>query len=86
MQRGGQRDLDRLTNSLIKAKKELHQTKAENFLIAGIDYELSQNLIQNFQVPIVSDLRRKEGKLSEVVVEGLWKNRIRGREDRIRNR
>lgn len=68
-----QRDLDRLTNSLIKVKKELHQTKAENFLIAGIDYELSQNLIQNFQVPIVSDLRRKEGKLSEVVVEDFGK-------------
>ena len=68
-----QRDLDRLTNSLIKVKKELHQTKAENFLIAGIDYELSQNLIQNFQVPIVSDLRRKEGKLSEVVVENFGK-------------
>ena len=68
-----QRDLDRLTNSLIKVKKELHQTKAENFLIAGIDYELSQNLIQNFQVSIVSDLRRKEGTSSEVVVEDFGK-------------
>ncbi len=68
-----QRDLDRLTNSLIKVKKELHQTKAENFLIAGIDYELSQNLIQNFQVSIVSDLRRKEGTPSEVVVENFGK-------------
>ena len=68
-----QRDLDRLTNSLIKVKKELHQTKVENFLIAGIDYELSQNLIQNFQVPIVSDLRRKEGTSSEVVVEDFGK-------------
>ena len=68
-----QRDLHRLTNSLIKVKKELHQTKAENFLIAGIDYELSQNLIQNFQVSIVSDLRRKEGTSSEVVVEDFGK-------------
>ncbi len=68
-----QRDLDRLTNSLIKIKKELHQTKVENFLIAGIDYELSQNLIQNFQVPIVSDLIKKEGTPSEVVVEDFGK-------------
>ena len=68
-----QRDLHRLTNSLIKVKKELHQTKPENFLIAGIDYELSQNLIQNFQVSIVSDLRRKEGTSSEVVVEDFGK-------------
>ncbi len=68
-----QRDLDRLTNSLIKVKKELHQTKAENFIVAGIGYELSQNLIQNFQVSIVSDLRRKEGTPSEVVVEDFGK-------------
>ena len=81
-----QRDLHRLTNSLIKVKKELHQTKPENFLIAGIDYELSQNLIQNFQVSIVSDLRRKEGTSSEVVVEDFGKFAFAGREDRIRNR
>ena len=58
---------------MIKVKKELHQTKAENFLIAGIDYELLQNLIQNFQVSIVSDLRRKKGTSSEVVVEDFGK-------------
>ena len=68
-----QRYLERLTNSLAELKEELHQTKAENFIVAGIGYELSQNLIQNFQVPIVSDLMREEGTLSEVVVEDFGK-------------
>jgi ABC-type cobalamin/Fe3+-siderophores transport system ATPase subunit len=68
-----QRYLDRLTNSLIEVKKELHQTKAKNFIVAGIGHELSQNLIQNFQVPNVSDLIRVEGTPSEVVVEDFGK-------------
>ena len=68
-----QKYLEILTNSLAELKEELHQTKAEDFIIAGIGYELSQNLIQNFQVPIVSDLIRKEGTPSEVVVEDFGK-------------
>ncbi len=68
-----QRYLERLTNSLAELKEELHQTKAENFIVAGIGYELSQNLIQNFQVPNVSDLIRVEGTPSEVVVEDFGK-------------
>ena len=58
-----------LINSLIALKNELSQIDTKNFIIAGIGHELSQNLIQNFQVPIVSDLIRKEGTPSEVVVE-----------------
>ncbi len=68
-----QRDLHRLTNSLIKVKKELRRTNAEDFIAAGIGYEISQNLIQNFQVSGVSDLIRKEGTSSEVVVEDFGK-------------
>ena len=64
-----QRYLERLTKLLAELKEKFHQTKAEDFIIAGIGYELSQNLIQNFQVPIVSDLKRKKGTSSEVVVE-----------------
>ena len=44
-----QRDLHRLTNSLAELKDELHQKKAENFIVAGIGYELSQNLKQSDQ-------------------------------------
>ena len=68
-----QRYLERLTKLLAELKEKLHQTKAEDFIIAGIGYELSQNLIQNFQVPIVSDLIKKKGTPSEVVVEDFGK-------------
>ncbi len=66
---GHRTDLEDIKNFLSGLKEELHQTKAENFIVAGIGYELSQNLIQNFQVPNVSDLIRVEGTPSEVVVE-----------------
>lgn len=70
---GHRTDLEDIKNFLSGLKEELHQTKAENFIVAGIGYELSQNLIQNFQVPNVSDLIRVEGTPSEVVVEDFGK-------------
>lgn len=69
MNTGHRADLEDIKNFLSGLKEELHQTKAENFIVAGIGHELSQNLIQNFQVPNVSDLIRVEGTPSEVVVE-----------------
>ncbi|MCE2436303.1 MAG: AAA family ATPase [Candidatus Latescibacteria bacterium] len=65
--------LEILTNGLAELKETLQQTKAEDFIVDGIRYELSQNLIQNFQVPNVSDLIKKEGTPSEVVVEDFGK-------------
>ncbi len=70
---GHRTDLEDIKNFLSGLKEELHQTKAENFIVAGIGYELSQNLIQNFQVPNVSDLIGVEGTPSEVVVEDFGK-------------
>ena len=61
-------DLDIVTNSLSELKKKLHQTNAENSIVAGISYQIEQNLIRNFQVPNVSDLIRTERTLSEVRV------------------
>ena len=65
--------LEILTNGLAELKETLQQTKAEDFIVDGIRYEISQNLIQNFQVPNVSDLIKKEGTPSEVVVEDFGK-------------
>ena len=65
----GQTYLDRLTNSLTELKKGLHQAEAEDFIVAGIEYEIRQNLIRNFQVPNISDLQGEEGRPSEVAVE-----------------
>ncbi len=68
-----QKYLEMLTNSFAEMKKKLPQINAENFINIGIKYEILQNLIQNFQVPIVSDLIKKEGTPSEVVVEDFGK-------------
>ena len=73
MNTGHRRDLEDIKNFLSELKEKLHQTKAENFIIAGIEYEIPQNLIQNFQVPNISDLIRKEGIPSKVVVEDFGK-------------
>ena len=68
-----QKYLEILTNAFAEMKEKLPQTNAENFSNIGIKYEISQNLIQNFQVPIVSDLMKKESTPSEVVVEDFGK-------------
>jgi len=65
--------LNNLTNSLVKLKEKLHQTNAEKFIVAGIEYEIRQNLIRNFQVPNFSDLKGTGRTPSEVEVEGFAK-------------
>ncbi len=75
MKETDQKYLEILTNSFaeIHLKEKLPQTNAEDFINIGIKYEILHNLIQNFQVSIVSDLRRKEGTPSEVLVEDFGK-------------
>ena len=58
-----------LASSLAELNMKLHQTNAEDFIIAGIRYEIRQNLIRNFQVPNISDLQGEESRPSEVAVE-----------------
>ena len=52
---------------------ELHETfsqaNATNFVMASIQHKIRQNLIQNFQVPRLSDLRNEETASSQVSVE-----------------
>ena len=50
-------------------KEELIRTDAKNFVVTGIEHEIRQNLIRNFQVPNISDLRREAGTPSKVKVE-----------------
>ena len=59
----------RLTDSLTELQEQLHRTDAEDFIVAGIEYEIHQNLIRNFQVPNISALQREESRPSEVEVE-----------------
>ena len=62
-------DWDRLTTSLAELQEQLHRTDAEGFIVAGIEYEIRQNLIRNFQVPNISALQREESRPSKVEVE-----------------
>lgn len=64
-----QGDLENLIDSLDILKGTLSQTDARNFIAAGIQHKIEENLIQNFQVERISDLRSEENVPSEVNVE-----------------
>lgn len=68
--------LDSMTNSLAELKQTLSQTDARNFIVDGIQYEIRQNLLENFQVPTLTDLRGEENAPSEVNVENFGKFRF----------
>ncbi|WP_423908545.1 AAA family ATPase [Candidatus Spongiihabitans sp.] len=59
--------------SLTKLQEELSDKNAKEFIVSGIAYKIKENLIQNFQVPKLSDLRGKEDRSSEVVSDYLGK-------------
>ena len=64
-----QRDLENLIVSLTKLQETLSHEKAKNFIAAGIQEKIRQNLIQNFQVPRLSDLRSEEHTSLKVNIE-----------------
>lgn len=62
-------DLENVIHSLDMLKETLSQTDAKSFIIASIEYKIRQNLIHNFQVPRISDLRSEEHASSKVNIE-----------------
>lgn len=64
-----QGDLENVIDSLDMLKEALSNTDAKNFIAAGIRHKIRENLIQNFQVPQLSDLRGDENTSSKVNVE-----------------
>ena len=64
-----QRDLHNVIRSLTELQETLSQADAKVFITAGIQYKIRQNLIQNFQVPRLSDLRNEENSSSKVNIE-----------------
>ncbi len=56
----------KLEQSLVKLQETLSSTNEKEFITVGIEYKIRENLIQNFQVPSISELRGKENALSEV--------------------
>lgn len=65
--------LENMRRSLDELQEALSQTNAKNFIVASIQHKIRENLIQNFQVPRLSDLRSKENVSSEINVEDFGK-------------
>lgn len=61
--------LENMRRSLDELQEALSQTNSKKFIVAGIQHKIRENLIQNFQVEKLSDLRGEENVPSEVNVE-----------------
>lgn len=62
-------DLENLRRSLAEVQETLGQTNAKNFIVSGIQHKIEENLIKNFQVERISDLRSENSASSKVDVE-----------------
>ena len=65
--------LKELKKSLSELTKELEQTSLEKCFVAGMTYIIKENLIQNFQIPKLTELRGEEETSSELNVEDVGK-------------
>ncbi len=65
--------LQNIDQSSDKLHKYLMNIDAVEFIASGIEYKIRENLIQNFQVPNLSDLRGREDTSSEVDIENFGK-------------
>ncbi len=65
--------INELKKSLTELTTQLKQTSLEECIIAGMEYKIRQNLIYNFQIPNLSDLRGEEKVPSGLNVEELGK-------------
>lgn len=65
-----------LHKQVAELKEMISRMDAREFVVAGIRYKIRQNLIQNFQVPRLADLRGKERTPSQVNVENFGEFRF----------
>ena len=65
--------LKELKKSLADLLDELGQADLEGCIVAGMEYNIRQNLIHNFQIPKLSDLRGEKEAPSELKVEDVGK-------------
>lgn len=66
-------DLDRVEQSLVALQENLNGKNYNGFIISGLEHKINGNLIQNFQVPKLSDIRGEKDEESEVVIDGIGK-------------
>ncbi len=64
---------DNLEWSLRDLEEKIGEMNATDFVTSGIEYKIRENLIHNFQVPKLSDLRGKENARSKVEIENFGK-------------
>ena len=61
--------LENMRRSLDELQEALSQANTRNFIAAGIQHKIEENLIKNFQVSSLSDLRSENSASSKVDVE-----------------
>lgn len=61
--------ISRLLPSIDELETRLRDEEFQDCINAGMEYKIRQNLIHNFQVPTLRDLRREEGIASQLDVE-----------------
>ena len=71
------RELQETTNeltptvqALVKAREKIQEGTIETLLVAGMENEFRWNLIGNFQIPNLADLRRREDAPAHIQIEG----------------
>ena len=72
----GERVLNRLGESLKQLQVALSGTGAGKIIVSGIAYKVEENLIQNFQVPNLSDLKGREKHESVVSIDDIGEFRF----------
>ena len=68
--------LRRLEKYLKKLQVALSDADAEKFIVSGIEYKVEENLIQNFQVSNLSDLKGREKHESVVSIDDIGEFRF----------
>ena len=54
----------------MEAREKIQEGTIETLLVAGMEHEFCWNLIENFQIPNLADLRRREDAPAHVQIEG----------------
>ena len=62
-------NMKNMEKHLTNLREVLSDIDAKDFIASGIEHKIKDNLIQNFQVPKLSDLRGREDAPSEVNIE-----------------
>jgi len=69
--RGDYLDCSRLEQRVNNLCERINQKTPEEFILTGMESKTRQNLIENFQTPNLSSLRKDQGKETAIEIEGI---------------